>query len=1461
MVAYLQRNGRHLNAQKTATSDLTALTLSGMSHPRKQKVVLQPRKRREMPRICLVGDMQIDSDFVIIDAMMPDKLVSTVAGYVPELVLRRLEADRQGAKIPVADHFTGSILIADVSGFTTITEQLAQHGAEGAEELTQLLNEYFGRIIDRIDAHGGDVVRFAGDAILAVWPSSNSMDLRETSHEAARCALSLQTDLSGYETDMGTKLAIKIGIGTGDFTALHLGGEFDRWELLITGLAFVQSFAALDQAQAGQVVVSLQAWSHLQVEFNGTQLLMGSVQLEVETPPIQNSSGRRTRRSIALQRLVEEGGPGDRTFQQIGAYVPATVTTRLAAGQEDWIGELRVVTVMFVNLPELNYATPLDLAQTIMRYLQLELYRFEGSVNKLNVDDKGTSLVAAMGLPPLAHEDDARRAVQAGLSMQSRLLELGLRSSIGIATGRVFCGSVGSQLRREYTIMGDAVNLSARLMQTALGDIHCDQTTSRLAESHIEFQELSHINIKGKGKPVAVFRPIERREVVRVSNSELVGRTAERELLARRLDAMIDRHGQSGPDVDAHAVAAVFLIEGQPGIGKSRLVSELLQRTHDKGVACYSGGGDSLETSTLYYVWRPIVRQLLGIDSTATAPGEVQRRIQEQLEDRPEIEKLIPLLGTVFAIDIPENETTRHMSGVTRGENTRWLIHQLVRLAAQHQPTLIVLEDVHWIDSASWALAEQVSRDVESLMLVLTGRPMTDDVPEQLDHIRELPRTTHLRLDCLTIDETRQVLCGCLGLASVPDALVEAVQSKAEGNPLFTEQLAQVIRDSGVVEQRGKDSPIQIDSTSLNAIQFPDSLHGAITSRIDSLGPSSQLTVKVASVIGRHFSYRILHDNFPVFENRPQLRDCLADGLNANLIEVDTAEPSVTYMFQHVITQQVAYDLLLFDQRRQLHQSLAEWYEEQKKNGSTVSDTVLAIHWQRAEQIAKAVDYFEKAGEISLQNGAYAEGVNCFSECLSIAEAREEDQDQFRRGSWERQLGESHLGLGKLASSREHLEESLSLLGHPVPNTKTRLVANLAGQLLIQLKRRALRTVMRRPSHNDSQSNNRSLEVARAYERLAEIFYLSNDKPRLVHALLATLNFAEKAGPSPELARAYANNCFSAGLAHLHRLARRYAAAGRATAHAVNDPSATAWVMQLDGIYHLGLAKLEQAQQTLQQAIEINQRLGDWQHWGECTAAGAQVAYNQGQLNAGLQMWNDVYDRATMRGDDLQRAWGLNGRSEALLKGGGEGHADQAVELLQMALEIFDKNVDRISKFGTYGLLALAHSRRGDDLAARHAANAGMLLADELGAPTGYYSLNGYANIAQTFLSLWESSRSLGDPDLRKMAERACIALDRYARAFPLGRPSALLCRGQLRWLAGKRHGAMKVWRKGLNFAERLDMPYQQGQFHHELARHLPESDRCREVHVVRALELFTELGSQYDVARALEDRSELAKR
>ena len=1365
----------------------------------------------------------------IISVMKSDALVSTVASYVPRLVLQRLHEETPETKQPIADPFRGSVLIADVSGFTTITEQLAEQGAVGAEELTRLLNDYFGRIIARIEAHGGDIVRFAGDAILAVWTAHDSEALPDTARATARCALALQRDLHDYKTDTGMPLAIKIGIGCGDFAAMHLGGEFQRWEILITGLAFVQAFAALDQAQAGEVVVSLQTWSHIDAELEGTPLQMGSVRLERDATD-------QVPQPTALDELEESDACDGLEFERVAAYVPGTVTARLSAGQEGWIGELRVVTVVFVNLPELNYATPLDRAQTIMRYLQLELYRFEGSINKLNVDDKGTSLLAALGLPPLAHEDDARRAVLAAMSMQRRLLELGLRSSIGIATGRVFCGSVGSRQRREYTIMGDVVNLSARLMQTALGEIHCDVLTTNLAAEHVEFRRLADINIKGKREPVAVYSPTGRRGIASVTKSELVGRESQCETLARSLDALLQRHAADEEVAQPPEAVPVVLMEGQAGIGKSRLIAELLRLALQRQVPAYLGSADSLETSTLYHVWRPVVAQLLAYDLSSDLPAVLDDRLAAVLGADSEAARFGPLLGEVLAVELADNEHTRHMTGRSRGENTRWLLHQLIGRAAERQPTLIVLDDIHWIDSASWALVEELSRDLDSLLLVLVSRPLAESAPDRYRYLVELPRTVHLELGPLQAEDTRRILCLRLGVESVPDRLVEAIQTKAEGNPLFTEQLAEVLRETILEAEGGEDVAASTRLADVGNVQFPDSLHGAVTSRIDRLEPSSQLAIKVASVIGRHFPYHALEANFPISDSRLHLREHLVAGLNADLIEVDVPEPPVTYRFQHVITQQVAYDLLLFDQRRQLHRTLAEWHQAQREQGVMVSDAALATHWQRAGEAEKAVVHYEAAGRAALRNGAYAEAAEFLTACIELSAPPETSDDRLRRAIWQRQRGEAHLGLGKLAAGQQQLEEALTLLDHRVPHTQLGIFANVAGQLLRQTVRRVFRRQRRAVEEPLPASLSRALEAARAYERLAEVFYLANDKPRLVQSLLATLNLAEKAGPSAELARAYANASFSAGLARLDRVARHYAQAGATTARLVDDPSATAWVVQVEGIRHLGMGRLPRSREALQQAIDIYRQLGDRQHQGECVAAMAQAAYFQGPLDEGEALWSQLHDDSQQRGDELQQAWGCNGMAEANLRRGGTARAEQAVELLETALRIFANNVDRISKFGSYGLLAVAQARLGKRDAAHQAAAAGLELADELGSPTGYYSLNGYANVAAVFLFLWEQADADKTDALRQQASRACAALDRYAHTFPLGRPLALLCRGRERWLAGRRGSAIKAWSRGQITAEGMEMSVEAGLLHGELARRLPSSDPRRADHETRAL-------------------------
>jgi class 3 adenylate cyclase/tetratricopeptide (TPR) repeat protein len=1367
-------------------------------------------------------------------------LVKILASYVPDVIVRRLARDPAPLASPLAEKFSGAALVADISGFTAITESLARQGALGAEKLSGILNGYFGRVIAEISAHGGDVVRFAGDALVAAW-CAESPDrplgaggtrpvpdtMAELSSRATACALSLQAGLRDYCTPDGLPLSLKVGVGAGEFVILHLGGVRQRWEFLLSGPAFVQAFTALEHSASGKVVVSLRAWSHIKERFTGSQLPMGSVLVEAASVPPET-------REVVLPPPTAE------MTAALHGYIPGTVISRLSAGQENWLGELRVASVLFVNLPELNYATRLERAQQIVEYLQTELYRFEGNVNKLNVDDKGTSLVAAMGLPPLAHDDDPKRAVQAAIAIQRRLGELGLRNSIGISTGRVFCGSIGSPRRREYTLMGDVVNISARLMQAALGDILCDEATFHATHARMQFDRLSDIVVKGRREPVAVYRPIESSRPVAAVKSEPVGRQHERDILRQRLQGLA-----------TGAESAVVILEGEAGIGKSRLVAECLETARTAGVRALVGAGDSVEAVTLYFAWRPIVYQLLGLDAVEDVPELRRRHILAQLESDAELARLAPLLEAILPCGLTDNEITASMTGQARGDNTRKLLLRLLTKAAAEAPTLIVLEDAHWQDSASWALTSLVSRDVPSILLVLSTRPFSQGSPAEYSQLLRAPATVCLQLGKLSLQDTGQLLARFLGVAAVPEAVAALVHEKAEGNPLFAEELAYAMRDGGLLRVEEGQCRLAASYPDWSQLGLPDTLHGVIASRIDRLGTPEQLAVKVASVLGHHFQFRALHDNYPLESEKPRLRAHLNVAEHAEIIGMESPEPEVVYLFRHVLIQQVAYELLLFQQRQQLHHAVAEWYEKLYAANLAPHYPFLAHHWRHAGEPAKALEYLEKAGQQSLRSGGYSEAAGFFREALSLDDEAHLAAGAFRRAAWERQLGQSYLGLGRLSESREHLLKSLELLDRPAPRTQGALRASLIGHAARQLLRRARRFQAARGTPRRGVGAELALEAARVYERLAEIYYLSGESLRVLHAMVATLNLTEDGGPTPELARAYASTSFIARLLRLQRLGRVYRRHALETAGVVGDPLATAWVWGAIGIGAVGMGEVAEARDALQRAIASYHDLADWQHWGECMAMLAQNAYYAGDFHSGLELWTQFYATARSRGDRLQQAWGLNGQAEGLLRTGGPEQADGALSLVRTALGLFTENADKISMLGSYGLLATACLRRGDRDSARQAADDGLRLIAEMPSPTAYYMLGGYAGVAGTYLELCKAGDRPDHELMKRRAGEACRALRRFARTFPLGMPSARLCDGLAASLMGKQRAALKAWQRCLLVAAKLHMPYEEARAHLEIGQHLPGNDPQRQTHLVRACELFTAAGTPFELARA----------
>jgi class 3 adenylate cyclase len=1342
-----------------------------------------------------------------------------LSSYVAALAARRLVGCREPLREPHGEQFAAAALFADISGFTALTERLAGTGPGGVEELTELLNGCFGQLVRLVVDHGGDVVKFAGDALLALWPADE--DLAGVTARAASCGLAMQRVLHASELAAGTRLSVRVGVGAGQVSAAHLGGIRGRWEFVVGGPAVAQTCGAEQLGRPGDVVLSAEAVDQVR------ELCAGE--------PVPTGPGRPPGLRVVMVQPLPAATPlvsADRQAEgaALRGYVPGAILARLDAGQTAWLSELRYLSVLFLRFPDLDDITPgtLHEANDLVREVQEALYEYEGSVNKLGVDDKGATMVAAFGLPPVAHEDDGVRAVRAALGIQGQLRRHGVRYALGVATGRAFCGSVGSDLRREYTMIGRVVNRGARLMQTALDDLVCDRATYQVAEAKLAFERLPPRRVKGVAEPVAVFRPRGLRPT-RASGRSLVGRAHERGLLTERLAALRAGHG------------GVLLIEGEAGIGKSRLLDELVAQATNQPVRTLVGAADAIRTTTPYHAWRGVFESLF--DLTDVSQANIRRtRVLNWLRRWPNLERLAPLLGDVLPLDLPQDELVGQLQGQIRADNIRSLLIGALQAASEQQPLLVVVEDAHWCDSASWALARLVAQQLPRALLVLALRPLSEPVPQDYQRLRQAPDTRQLRLDPLPAGDVAALVGQRLGVTSVPRPVAELIGEHAGGNPFFSEELASALRDTGVITISNGSCRIAPDAD-LQELSLPDTVQGVVLTRIDRLAPPQQLTLKVASVIGRSFAYRLLHDVYPIAADRPTLAGQLEGLQQRSLVLPEALDPDLAWMFKHVITRDVAYELMVRTQRRALHQAIAEWYEQHHEGELPRFYPLLAYHWSRTDETAKAVQFLGLAGERALEGGAYREAV------LFLAAALERDpppQDggeaaRFRRAGWERQLAEAHLGFGGTGKGRLHLGRALALLGTPLPKTNRQLGVGVLRQLILQAVHRVFPNQAigqgRRPPEE-------SLEASRAYMRLTEVFWFANDVPALVHASLQALNQAERAGPSPELARAYSIMCLAAGSVPIHPLARAYAQRAEQTARRTGQLWPLGYVRFITCVYTIGTGRWRELHDAMIEAQGLLEQAGDRRALGDSLTVQAMSSLYCGEFRRAAAGFDDVLQRGRRDENIQHQVWGLLGRAECLLR---VGQLGEAALLLDAALALLTDHPDQAEQLRAYGLLAVVRLRQGKATAARQAAEQAARRIAKLRAPTAHYLLEGYAGVAEVYLSLWETNKDSGDTS--RAVRRACRDLRSFARIFPIGKPRARLWQGRLAQLSGRTQWAQAAWRAGLASAERLEMPFEAALAHAELSRH-SAGEPQRQWHLEQAKTLLHKLGVAEDPAR-----------
>jgi class 3 adenylate cyclase len=1282
-----------------------------------------------------------------------------LASYVPALILRRLAADSAATLTPAGERFPAAVLMADLSGFTALTERFAHANPAGAEELTRILDRYFGHLVGIVTGHGGDVVKFAGDGMLALWYGDEPLAV--LTRRAVQCGMAVQMmtpDAWGGSDHIRqtTALKVRVGVGAGAIATMHVGGVFGRWELLIVGEPLRTAGNAEAQAQPGAVVIAPDAWRLIAEACRGTRLPSGYTRLDglrAELPL----------RPLTLPTLIPP------MADALRAYIPRAVLTRVDADQAAWIAEQRRVTVLFIHLPDLRADTPLQRAQALMRALQTNLYRYEGSISRLGADSKGPTVMAALGLPPLAHEDDPGRGMHAARDIHAALTELGFACAIGIATGQALCGAVGGVARREYTMMGPIVNHAARLMQVAAAQtpadalpLICDAPTFHAVRARMAFESLPPLALKGVSEPAPTFRLLQAGEARPIppaapDSTALLGR--DRELTA--LEALLTRLVHTG-------VGGIALIEGDAGIGKTGLLRQLRERAAVHGIATIQSAAQPIAGAP-YSAWRAIILALLADAAEPAASLHPADVIVSSLLADPELQRLAPLLGAILAIDLPDTAFTAQMTGSVRADNTRAVLVRLLERAAARKPFLLTLDDAQWLDAGSWALLHAVLERRPPIAITIALRPMQTP---STDYQRIVYHPNSIRQIIRGLDRAalRNLIAQRLANAHPADDVVNLIADRTQGNPLFSAELAVALHEAGVIRVRNARAhlaaaPHAIGPT-IAELRLPETVHGMLISRIDRLEPAQQLTLKVASVIGPSFSITDLAAIHPMDLPPEQLGAQLFILQQAGLIALEALEPELLYAFRPAMVAEVAYSLMSFAQRRRLHHNLAVWLERRPAPDAIQHYAQLARHWQAAEEPVRARASLGLAGEAALRAGAHHEAITFFSRALELADTAHDPLGQHTRACWEGQLGEAYHNTGRLIESRELLEQAARRLGDPFPQQPG---ARIAGVLRAVGGQAGRRLGLRKRAPTSDPTAQR--ETARIYLLIAQLAYYENQSVPALYAVLHGLNLAEGLAPAPELASAYAGVQLALGATPLARIYQRLA---QRAAYTVGHLPTLTWIAEVQALHAIGRADWRRARAAVGYGLQLAARLGDQRRRAEFIALDAMIMAQRGAYVYAAQACAELYALGRRTADVQVQSWGLIGEAENLLHLGDERRAS---ELLNEAEALLTENFGhaQADELWLYGLMARAALQRGDTARARSLAATAVQLGGAL-PPTALYAIGGFSATADVLVELLARSTYTDRSDrrtLHALARRACLMLGYLAAFFPLARPAA----------------------------------------------------------------------------------------
>jgi len=1304
-----------------------------------------------------------------------------------------------------------TVLFADISGFTAMSEKL------DPEAVTDIMNRCFTELEGVVVAHGGAIDKYIGDCVMAVFGTEKpESDAAEAVAAAAEIIQALDT--FNQREGLASPLGVHIGLEAGETLIGEIGGREHR-TVSVSGPAVAIASRLEDISDVGEIFVGPSA-------FRDTE----------------RYCDYESRDAISVRDVGEQ--------VPVYQYVRHKHLRELVRRNS----ERRQATVVFASINGFKeLAAGLDPA-AVNEILNLCFGAMESAVQAYGgVIDKyiGETVMALFGVPD-AIEDAPKQAVNATIEMRKRLrnlfeqgslpAELGL--SAGVNSGLVIAGEVGGRVKKDFTVMGDAVNLAARLKESAAaGQILCGPETHRYIRGDFEFASPEALSLKGKSEPVPAYRVLSTREQVYRSAgsaqagrliSSTVGREAEMAAATRLLDELADGRG------------GMLTRAGEAGCGKARLYSGIAREASQRGMRLLEGRSLAVGKNLRFHPFVDLLRQWTG--ALEDDSQEAQRlKLRGALEAVSlENEDVFPFAATLMGIELETADATR-LSRMEPEGLERLFVRSVRRIftgLATTKPTVVVFEDLHWADQSSIHLLESLL-PVAGEAPLLYANVCRPDMAETAGRIIAAADTVladrHVAIDLqpLNEDEAARLVESLLQIDELPPRIRKWVAAKTEGNPFYIEEVVHSLIDSGAIVETEGTFRIAKD---FDEIEMPGTIQEVIMARVDRLPPPTRHVLQVASVIGRSFYYSIIHE---ILRRQGQLdRQCDEDlqALRDREILIESEAgwtvpvgdggiiEELEYIFKHALAQETIYNSLLHKVRKGFHQTVGDTIESLFDDRLSDFYGMLAYHFGQAEDLQKAEDYLFYAGEDAARSAASSEALAYFREADRVyAQLHGSGGDPDRKALLQKHIGMALLNTGELNESIDHFDHALVHYGIPFPKgiigSNAFLAFNavaLFGQLYLGVgRKRHVENWQREQEVCDTQFNRARAQITSDPVRLVydtiHIFRRFNeiDMSRIVGA---PAMYASAAGMF-----CYSALSFSASrkaLDYTKELAKHGNSADRFTYNS------------MEFIIHYLRGQWERSAELIIPEEVVRDALRSGQLWDANTYLGLECdqRLRQGNFAESARLLDLLGVIADDYGFDFAATNLLGMKALERVE---QRELDEALELTRRYRALVGEVPRLVLALGTQTKI---HALRGELAEAEDTLAEAEATADPLTTPP--WHMNALA-AARLRLRVEQLTGRRADHSLRRQARRSIRQALAVSRKAGIQETEILALAGTAEWLGGSKRRARSYWQRAASVGKEMGALPELARAHHSIGRHLETAGESLD----EAERLFSQLG------------------